>query len=111
MLFLIKSYDVDLPILPGSLIKKASTLSIPLPSLKFPPVTAISYSSSRSKDWDDILTAHTDETFARSWTMQGKKLGNHHFGFAEKGRRPLGSAKVGSHPRDDRRWEPHIVHK
>ncbi|KII88291.1 hypothetical protein PLICRDRAFT_54133 [Plicaturopsis crispa FD-325 SS-3] len=61
----------------GSLAKKATTLSIPLASLKFPPITALAYSSTRAKDWDDILTGHTGETFARSWTMQGKRLGKH----------------------------------
>lgn len=70
-------------------------------NLKFPPITAISHSSARTKDWDDILTAHTDETFARTWTMQNKKLGKHNFGFADTSRAkgkerapPLGSAKV-----------------
>ncbi|KAJ7685354.1 Utp21 specific WD40 associated putative domain-containing protein [Mycena polygramma] len=83
----------------GSLAKKATTLSIPLASLKFPPITSISYSSSRAKDWDDILTGHTDETFARTWTMQNKKLGKHSLGFADaskgksKERAALGSVK------------------
>ncbi|KJA14833.1 hypothetical protein HYPSUDRAFT_208393 [Hypholoma sublateritium FD-334 SS-4] len=65
----------------GSLLKKATSLSIPLASLKFPPITSISYSSARSKDWDDIITSHTDETFARTWTMQGKRLGKFSLGF------------------------------
>ncbi|KAG2020156.1 WD-repeat-containing protein [Coprinopsis cinerea AmutBmut pab1-1] len=83
----------------GSLAKKATSLSIPLASLKFPPVTSMSYSSARAKDWDDILTGHTDETFARTWTMQSKRLGKHTFGFAEdtkgkgKPRATLGSVK------------------
>ncbi|KAJ7271954.1 Utp21 specific WD40 associated putative domain-containing protein [Mycena haematopus] len=83
----------------GSLAKKATALSIPLASLKFPPITSISYSSSRAKDWDDILTGHTDETFARTWTMQSKKLGKHSLGFADaskgksKERPVLGSVK------------------
>ncbi|KAF9557999.1 Utp21-domain-containing protein [Agrocybe pediades] len=68
----------------GSLLKKATSLSIPLASLKFPPITSLSYSSARSKDWDDILTAHTDETFARTWTMQSKKLGKYSLGFADE---------------------------
>jgi U3 small nucleolar RNA-associated protein 21 len=85
----------------GSLAKKATTLSIPLASLKFPPITSISYSSSRAKDWDDILTGHTDETFARTWSMQNKKLGKHSLAFADshkgklKERGALGSVKVG----------------
>ena len=70
-------------------------------SLKFPPISAISYSSTRSKDWDDILTAHSDETFARTWSMLKKRLGKHTFGFVDdikgkgKERVPLGSVKVG----------------
>ncbi|GLB34587.1 putative utp21 specific WD40 associated domain containing protein [Lyophyllum shimeji] len=84
----------------GSLAKKATSLSIPLASLKFPPVTAISYSSARAKDWDDILTAHSEETFARSWTMLNKRLGKYSFGFSDaakgkgKERAPLGSVKA-----------------
>ncbi|KAF8643908.1 hypothetical protein AX16_008924 [Volvariella volvacea WC 439] len=84
----------------GSLSKKATSLSIPIASLKFPPITSISYSTTRAKDWDDILTAHTDETFARSWTMQNKRLGKHNFGFVStakakgKSRAPLGSVKA-----------------
>ncbi|KAF8969650.1 Utp21-domain-containing protein [Flammula alnicola] len=84
----------------GSLIKKATSLSIPLASLKFPPITSISYSSARSKDWDDIITAHTDETFARTWTMQGKRLGKYSFGFVDdlkakgKERNTVGAAKA-----------------
>jgi len=84
----------------GSLLKKATSLSIPLASLKFPPITSISYSSARSKDWDDILTAHSDETFARTWTMLGKRLGKYNFGFMEdpkgkgKERKAAGAAKV-----------------
>ncbi|KAJ7510043.1 Utp21 specific WD40 associated putative domain-containing protein [Mycena galericulata] len=83
----------------GSFAKKATALSVPLASLKFPPITSISYSSSRAKDWDDILTGHTDETFARTWTMQSKKLGKHSLGFADtingktRERRALGSVK------------------
>lgn len=86
----------------GSLAKKANNWSIPVASLKFPPITSISHSSARTKDWDDVLTTHSDETFARTWTMQNKKLGKHTFGFSDsakgkgKERAPiLGSAKVG----------------
>ncbi|PPQ97575.1 hypothetical protein CVT26_002362 [Gymnopilus dilepis] len=84
----------------GSLLKKATSLSIPLASLKFPPITSISYSTTRSKDWDDILTTHTDETFVRTWTMLGKRLGKYSFGFADdpkakgKERGVIGTAKT-----------------
>ncbi|KAI0072792.1 Utp21-domain-containing protein [Panus rudis PR-1116 ss-1] len=80
----------------GHLAKKATSLSIPVASLKLPPITALSYSSTRWKDWDDILTVHTDEGFARTWTMKDKKLGKHTFSVAPEGKKkvPPGSAKA-----------------
>lgn len=84
----------------GSIAKKATNLSIPVTSLKFPPITALSYSSARAKDWDDILSTHTDESFARSWTMKDKRLGKHTFGFVTEGKKgsaPVGSVKVRHH--------------
>jgi len=84
----------------GSLARKATSLSIPIASLKFPPVHSISYSTTRYKDWDDILTSHTAETLVRSWTMLNKRLGKHAFEIADsarsvgKKRSPAGSVKV-----------------
>ncbi|KAH9857144.1 Utp21-domain-containing protein [Lenzites betulinus] len=66
----------------GSLAKKATSLSIPIASLKFPTISALSYSPTRTKDWDDILTAHTDEAVARTWTMKDKRVGKHIFTIA-----------------------------
>ncbi|CAA7270921.1 unnamed protein product [Cyclocybe aegerita] len=84
----------------GSLLKKATSLSIPLASLKVPPIASISYSTTRSKDWDDIVTVHIDETFARTWTMLGKRLGKYNFGMSDdpkakgKERGIVGAAKA-----------------
>ncbi|OJT09103.1 U3 small nucleolar RNA-associated protein 21 -like protein [Trametes pubescens] len=77
----------------GSLAKKATSLSIPIASLKFPAISALSYSTIRTKDWDDILTAHTDEAVARTWTMKDKRVGKHVFTVA--GEKKKGAA-VGS---------------
>ncbi|KAI0086197.1 Utp21-domain-containing protein [Irpex rosettiformis] len=71
----------------GSLAKKATSLSIPIASLKLPPITTMSFSTIRTKDWDDILTGHTDETFARTWTMRDKKLGKHTFALSGEGKK------------------------
>jgi len=89
-------FDVRLICSAGSLAKKASTLSIPLASLKFPPITTLSFSSARAKDWDDVITTHADETFVRTWNVLGKKLGKHSLGFVDgtKKKGPVGSAKV-----------------
>lgn len=79
----------------GSLSKKATTLSVPLTSLKHSSVTSLAFSTMRSKDWDDILTAHTDETYARTWSMLNKRLGQHALGITEKGKtRTLGAIKA-----------------
>ncbi len=83
---------------PGSLAKKATSLSIPITSLKYPAITALSFSTTRTKDWDDILTAHTDEAVARTWTMKDKRVGKHVFnvtGERKKGT-TTGSVKVAS---------------
>ncbi|KAI0054018.1 Utp21-domain-containing protein [Auriscalpium vulgare] len=79
----------------GSLAKKATNFSIPLASLKLPPITSMSYSTTRSKDWDDILTSHTDESFVRTWNMLSKKKGKHNLGLADTGKnKTVGSAKA-----------------
>lgn len=70
----------------GSLSKKASTMSVPLASLKHSSITALSFSTTRYKDWDDILTAHSDETYARTWSMLNKRLGKHALGVVENGK-------------------------
>ena len=81
-------------------MKKASTLSAPIASLKFPPIVAMSYFTGRTKDWDDIITAHHDEGFARSWSLLNKKHGKHSFKFDTGEKRkgpPSGIVKV-HHP-------------
>ena len=81
----------------GPLTKKASILSTPITSLKFPPVVAMSHSTGRAKDWDDIITSHADEGFAKSWSLLNKRHGKHSFKFdVDEGRKglPIGSVKV-----------------
>ncbi|CEL51962.1 hypothetical protein RSOLAG1IB_00499 [Rhizoctonia solani AG-1 IB] len=68
----------------GALEQKATSLAIPVSHLKLPAITAVAYSSTRSKDWEDVLTAHTGETFARTWSVREKKLGKWSVGGAEK---------------------------
>ncbi|KAI6045674.1 Utp21 specific WD40 associated putative domain-containing protein [Pisolithus marmoratus] len=71
----------------GSLARKATVLSKSLSSLKFPPVTSISFSTTRSKDWDDVLTAHVDEPLVRSWSVLNKRLGEHTWNYAGSSKR------------------------
>ena len=50
----------------------------------------------RSKDWDDVLTAHTDEPLVRSWTVLNKRLGKHTWSYSDDAKRKssTGSVKV-----------------
>ncbi|KAF8610566.1 Utp21-domain-containing protein [Ceratobasidium sp. AG-I] len=75
-----RSYELS----QGSLEQKATSLAIPISHLKLPPITSLAYSSTRSKDWDDVLTAHTQETFARTWSVRDKKLGKWSMGGTER---------------------------
>ncbi|ODO10103.1 hypothetical protein I350_02331 [Cryptococcus amylolentus CBS 6273] len=59
----------------GSLIKKAIGMGVTVDTLKLPQISSISSSSTRSKDWEDVLTAHTEDSVARTWRVQDKRLG------------------------------------
>lgn len=59
----------------GSIAKRATHLGIAPSSLKLPVITSIAYSTSRSKDWDDVVTTHEGETRGRTWSVEGKRVG------------------------------------
>lgn len=46
---------------------------------KFNEICQISCSLAREGEWDNILTAHKEETFARSWDLKNKRVGSHVF--------------------------------
>ncbi|KAG8992095.1 hypothetical protein FRB90_001099, partial [Tulasnella sp. 427] len=68
----------------GSLAKRATSLNMPVSSLKLPPITSISYSRTRSKDWEDVVTTHQNESTARTWHVQNKRCGRWLFKMPEK---------------------------
>lgn len=59
----------------GSVTKKANTLGVPVKSLKWNPIVRLSSQTIRSKDWEDVVTAHEGDSFARTWKLQDKKAG------------------------------------
>ena len=59
----------------GSIAKRATHLGIAPSSLKLPVITSIAYSTSRSKDWDDVVTTHEGESRGRTWSVEGKRVG------------------------------------
>ncbi|WVO12563.1 hypothetical protein L204_100167 [Cryptococcus depauperatus] len=60
----------------GSLVKKAIGLSVTVDHLKYPPIMSLSSSSTRSKDWENVITAHQGDSIARTWRVQEKRLGS-----------------------------------
>ncbi|KAJ3338710.1 hypothetical protein HDU93_009116 [Gonapodya sp. JEL0774] len=48
-----------------------------LQELKLPIVTAIASRETRQGDWDNIVTAHLNDSSARTWDAQRKALGKH----------------------------------
>ena len=59
----------------SSYFKRAHILGVSPDEMKLSPINAIASSSSRSKDWEDVVTAHAGETSARTWRVQDKKIG------------------------------------
>lgn len=58
-------------------MKKARSLGVNQAELKLPQICALASSSARSKDWDDVLTAHSADRIARSWRVKDKRIGEH----------------------------------
>lgn len=42
---------------------------------KFPEITAMAVENARIGEWENVLTAHKNEKFARSWDMRTKRVG------------------------------------
>lgn len=58
---------------------KAAAMGVAPRALKFAPVTSLSFSAARAKEWDGVLTGHKDEFGARTWSMQNLRIGAHVF--------------------------------
>ena len=59
----------------GSVVSKANALGVPVKSLKWSPIVRMSSEVTRSKDWEDVVTMHEGDSYARSWRLQDKKAG------------------------------------
>ncbi|VEU24400.1 DEKNAAC105597 [Brettanomyces naardenensis] len=44
---------------------------------KFPPITMMAQENAREGEWDNIVTAHQEETFARTWDSRNRKVGKY----------------------------------
>lgn len=44
---------------------------------RFPEITSVAMSVAREGDWENMLTTHKDEAFARTWDSKHKRVGRH----------------------------------
>lgn len=58
----------------GSIERQSHKRAVEASSLKLRPVSSLSYSTLRSRDWDDVLTTHTGDAFAHTWTVRDKHM-------------------------------------
>ncbi|GMG20806.1 unnamed protein product [[Candida] boidinii] len=52
---------------------------------KLPPIVTMTQENARQGEWDNIITGHQDEIFARTWDSKNKKLGNLQLPTIDKG--------------------------
>ncbi|CAN3373466.1 hypothetical protein DIURU_003021 [Diutina rugosa] len=52
---------------------------------KFPEVVAMVSSEARAGDWDNMVTAHKEESFARTWDTTTKRVGKHQLDTVDAG--------------------------
>jgi U3 small nucleolar RNA-associated protein 21 len=61
----------------GSIEKKARRYKVEEAALKYPPLVHFGASTTREKDWDNLLTVHQGESCARTWNTVNKVVGKH----------------------------------
>lgn len=52
---------------------------------KFPEIISMSSNQTRVGDWENIITGHKGETFARTWDSQSKRVGRHQLNTVDGG--------------------------
>lgn len=58
----------------GSVERQSHKWAVEASSLKLRPVSSMSYSTMRSRDWDDVLTTHAGDAYAHTWTVRDKHM-------------------------------------
>ncbi|WFC97594.1 rRNA-processing protein utp21 [Malassezia yamatoensis] len=76
----------------GAVQSRASKLELDAASLKVPPISSISYSTTRSRDWDDLLTTQANDRLAHTWTVRDKHMNKSPITLGLKKQNSLGTA-------------------
>lgn len=79
-------------------MKKALGLGMSADQLKLPPITAMSSSWVRAKEWEDVLTVHQEDSSARTWRALESRIGQWTFSVEQ------GIIQVSSHLSETHRF-------
>ncbi|CDK24709.1 unnamed protein product [Kuraishia capsulata CBS 1993] len=55
--------------------KESKNSKAPAGGQKFPEITSIAQESAREREWENVMTTHKNETFARTWNSRNKRVG------------------------------------
>jgi U3 small nucleolar RNA-associated protein 21 len=61
----------------GSLAKKAAKKNVSLDYMRLPPILQFGHATLKEKDWDNIVTCHSNASTARVWSFDRKAIGQH----------------------------------
>jgi U3 small nucleolar RNA-associated protein 21 len=63
----------------GAVERKASRLAVHVDSMKLPPIAGFAANAAKERQWDNVLSCHVGERFAKTWSTQRKAIGKHTF--------------------------------
>ncbi|KAJ2994757.1 hypothetical protein HDV02_001333 [Globomyces sp. JEL0801] len=61
----------------GSLVKKSKILNVHVDDLRLPNILQFSSQLAKQAEWDNIISCHSGENSARTWSFQRKAIGKH----------------------------------
>ena len=61
----------------GSLEHKSKKYNLEIEQLRLPQVVQFAYNESKQREWDNVITCHTGDSKARTWSLRRKAIGSH----------------------------------
>ena len=68
----------------GSIKKTASKLKINEEDAKLPEISSSDIFETKTLKWDNMITSHSGQTFAKTWRLDRKTIGQHSFETSDK---------------------------
>ncbi|KAI9136584.1 Utp21 specific WD40 associated putative domain-containing protein, partial [Paraphysoderma sedebokerense] len=61
----------------GSLNRQSKITGVHVDELKLPPIVSLASCELKQRNWDNIITAHSNDCSVRTWSYQRKAIGDH----------------------------------